>query len=446
MNTSRGRSGGVKAVPAPQARGWLGLGIWADQQNFWNMELQFGESLFTQDLPDSCFVEAQCPAVHSSEFRSFSSVDKWTQYYSSKFGVSAKVGYYGFTESISASVGSTISNIARSQRELTYAASIFQKKCYALIQSEGCTYNQSSWADNFKQRLKELPHGSPYDEEKMMAWKTGFIQAFGTHIAVESSHGAKIQALTSMDSRHESAKDCTSSSICSSFGFILAESSNDCQISSNTTSCDDSSSLKSSLTEKCVAVGGKPSEQFSVSGAKASAQEIEKWVSGANVDTDSSAINYDLIPISELLNGADLAYQPVADTLQKAVEYANCLVGQKPPLQEWIDGKCQCVRECENGGTLNPSSCTCECRGDVQHGWVGVTCSETYGKCQPGPGTGNPSAADRCPLNNRCSPDWGQKTCEDTDVCCATDFGAKCCPFGNTCDCGAGSCDCVAPS
>jgi len=404
------------------------------------MELQFGESLFTQDLPDSCFVEAQCPAVHSSVFRSFSTVENWTQYYSSKFGATAP----DFHASISASVGST--NKDSGQRELTYAASIFQKKCYKLTQSEGCTYNQSSWADNFKQRLNELPHGSPYDEEMMRTWKTEFIEIFGTHIAVESSHGAKIQALTSMDARAESAKDCTSFSLCSNFGFVSANLNCNSDNSKGKGNCDKSSSLKSSLTDKCVAVGGKPSGQFSVSGAKASAADIENWVSGADLDTDSSAINYDLMPISELLTNADLAYQPVADTLQKAIEYANCLVGQQPPVQEWKDGKCQCVRECEGGGTLNPSSCTCECRGNVKHGWAGATCSETYGKCQPGPGTGNPSASDRCPLNNRCSPDWGQKTCEDTDLCCATDFGAKCCPFGSTCDCGAGSCDCITPS
>merc|ERR1711884_948667 len=62
----------------------------------------------------------------------------------------------------------------------------------------------------------------------------------------------------------------------------------------------------------------------------------------------------------------------------------------------------KCARPCENGGTLDEATCECTCRGDAQHGWKGHFCSETYGTCLPGAGTGNLEAAKKCPLQNRC--------------------------------------------
>lgn len=445
LRQGRGWSGGVQAVPAPQARGWLGWGRWTDRENFWNMKMKGGESFFTQDLPDSCFTEAQCEAVQSSVFTFFASVESWSQYYGVNFGVGGRGSYDGFTASIDASIGSGTTALAAAQRKLSYSARTFQRKCYRLILSESCAYNQSTWKKMFSQRLSQMPKDGPYDEGKMEMWKKEFIQRFGTHIPIKSSHGSKIHALSSIDSRTKSAKDCSSYSLCSRFGFdktaIESVAGNFCQKSS---SCMTSGMFRESMTAQCVAVGGEPTLQGRLCDADTSAEDVAAWSTGGSLDSDSSAIGYDLLPISTFLLNTDLKYQAAADALEKAVEYANCLVGQQPPVQEWIDEKCQCVRKCENGGKINPLSCTCECRGDIFHGWAGASCTETYGKCQAGAGSNNNGWTYHCPMANLCSSSFSQESCRNTDVCCTTHWGSWCCPFGSTCDCGSFSCSCVA--
>merc|ERR1711978_613714 len=76
--------------------------------------------------------------------------------------------------------------------------------------------------------------------------------------------------------------------------------------------------------------------------------------------------------------------------LQKATEYSNCRMNENPPVQAWDGSGCQCVRRCANGGTLDPSTCSCRSKGNAKHGRTGPDCRESYGSCQPGVNTGNP--------------------------------------------------------
>jgi len=232
------------------------------------------------------------------------------------------------------------------------------------------------------------------------------------------------------------------SGLCLKFGWMSAVGADVC---SKTSTCDNSSRSSESEKFTCVALGGDPSLQSQICQAGVSQETVDSWLQGGDLQSGSSAYRFSFMPISEFLTNVDFeAYYEAAQTLAKAVEYSNCRVGETPPVQVWDGSGCKCVRKCENGGTLDPSTCTCKCRGNAKHGWEGPHCKESYGSCQPGPGTGNPGAASKCPTHGRCSSWFETKACSATDVCCATNFGTTCCPFGSSCRCGANECSCVA--
>jgi len=114
-------------------------------------------------------------------------------------------------------------------------------------------------------------------------------------------------------------------------------------------------------------------------------------LAGGDLQAGSSAYRYSFMPISDFLTNVDFdEFYETALTLERAVEYSNCRIGQNPPVQAWDDSGCRCVRQCDNGGELDLATCTCKCRGNAKQGWTGPTCSEAYGSCQAGVGTGNP--------------------------------------------------------
>merc|ERR1719367_517591 len=103
----------------------------------------------------------------------------------------------------------------------------------------------------------------------------------------------------------------------------------------------------------------------------------------------------------------------IAQTLGKAIDYHLCLspYSANSGVWAWQNGACECTRVCENGGVLDPETCTCSCPGDTMHGWKGPTCTESYGWCQPGPGTGNPASAASCATTNQCNSWFTSSTC-----------------------------------
>mmetsp|Transcript_51196 Transcript_51196/g.114960 ORF Transcript_51196/g.114960 Transcript_51196/m.114960 type:complete len:169 (+) Transcript_51196:991-1497(+) len=148
-----------------------------------------------------------------------------------------------------------------------------------------------------------------------------------------------------------------------------------------------------------------------------------------------------------MASGDDDELWDMATALERVTEYRAC---QQQPGREWLaddTGKYHCActltdLDCGHNGALDQDRCSCICQGDEDHGWHGLRCQDTYGKCVPGIGSGGASqSVDGCNVGNRCSPDV---QCEATDVCCVTWFSAICCEFGNTCDCTGGTeCACA---
>jgi len=412
----------------------------------WHMQSMGGESLFTGDMPGSCFKEADCRHAHGFRTHTFDSVERWSSFYSSSFGIGLSGGYGGFSASVDASMGSTAGSSGTVSKRISYAVQSSQRKCYRLVRDDLCAYNMSHLQPELITRLASLPKGTPYTADKMEAWKAGFVQRFGTHLTLESSHGALVQSLVSVDSRSEQSNDCMTSGMCGKFGWVGAGNVTGnvgLSLCSNTSSCDNSSRSSDSEKSTCVAIGGDPQLQNKMCLPSVARETVEAWLEGGDLGAGSSAYRYSFMPISDFLTNVDFdAFYETALTLEKAVEYSNCRIGQNPPVQAWDDTGCRCVRQCDNGGELDPATCTCKCRGNAKQGWTGPTCSEMYGSCQAGVGTGNPGAARKCPVGGKCASWYDSHKCQQTEVCCATNFGTKCCPFGSSCKCGVDKCEC----
>jgi len=178
-----------------------------------------------------------------------------------------------------------------------------------------------------------------------------------------------------------------------------------------------------------------------------------KFLDSGNLTSTDSVIDMKFMRLDTLLGRFGMN-STVVKTMGKAIDHHLCM--SQDPTGEvwgwektwawehmgWTEPKCVCKRKCENGGTLDETTCTCKCKGDVMHGWMGPTCSKTYGYCQPGYGTGNKAAATHCATDNWCSNAFDKEYCGPTGVCCLTDFKSKCCPFGSVCNCNAHKCYC----
>jgi len=427
---------------APHAAGWLGWGHWLAQEDLWHMQSMRGEGLFARHMPGSCFKEADCRHAHAFKETNFDSVESWSSYFSNSFGLGLSGGYGGISASVDASMGTSVGSSGQVSKRLSHAVRSSQRKCYRLIRDDGCAYNRSNLQPAFLERLASLPLGEPYTVENMEVWKTAFIQRFGTHLTLTSSHGALVQSLASVDARSEMTSDCMASSFCLKFGWVGAGNAG-LSLCSNSSRCDNSSRSSNSQRSTCVAIGGDPALQSQICNKDVPRETMDSWLLGGSVNEGSSVYRYSFMPIADFLTNVDWnEYNKAAVTLERAVEYSNCPLGESPPAFAWEESKCKCVRQCQNGGTLDANTCTCKCNGNAKQGWTGPSCTESYGSCQPGVGTGNPGAARRCPNDGKCASWYDSHICKPTDVCCATNFGTTCCPFGSSCQCNSRNCVC----
>jgi len=170
----------------------------------------------------------------------------------------------------------------------------------------------------------------------------------------------------------------------------------------------------------------------------------QMWAESIN-DKNQFEVEFKLVPIWTLLDNDDMDRAKAQELKRYMLQKWKSSSDGIPEYAPEVPAASKCTRhECYNGGKWDPGTCACKCRGNLQHGWTGPYCKKTYGSCQPGAGTGNPGAARDCPIANQCASWRASHTCKPTDVCCATNIGTACCPFGSSCQCGATSCDCKA--
>lgn len=433
-------------IPAPQAAGWLGWGHHVAMEDLWLLQNIQGESLLKRDIPEDCFERHECPHTHFFDSEHFESVESWSEFYSSDFSLGGSSGFGGISLSIDSSLGYNSGSSGSRSKTLSYAVTDSARGCFRLVRDQHCAYNKSNLQPALLERVNALPKG--HDAITLNAWVSAFVGRFGTHMTFGSTHGALVQSLTFADSQSGASHSCMDRSLCQKFGWVAPsasefqdQASNVCV---NASRCDNRTGSSASERSTCIAVGGDKNLSLKICQASVPQETMEAWLGGGDMNSGTSIIRYSFMPIATFLTNVDFEFREAADTLTKAIEFSECHLDGNPPLQQWTEeGTCECARNCQNGGTMDTSTCLCTCLGDENHGWQGPTCEETYGTCQPGRGTWNDEAAGRCSINNVCASWWSGSTCRPTDVCCASRTGTKCCDFGSTCHCGHSGCDCV---
>merc|ERR1719246_230895 len=271
-------------------------------------------------------------------------------------------------------------------------------------------------------------------ETTMRVWQIAFLQNFGTHIALKSSHGAMIQGTASADASCKMSSSCRNFEGCLKMGFLKYV---DFKLCAESEDCKRSESCESTFQTACAAIGGDTSLNAPTLCNSDNEADIDRFLSGGNMSSSDSKIGLTFRSIGEIL--IQMGFWQVGLHVMKADEFYTCDAPQGAWLPTGDDHECKCVLECKNGGSLDPNSCTCTCRGNDDHGFTGGDCSGDFGKCVRGVGSsGTPTARGRaCVEGNICGGIERSDHCGNTDVCCNRDEGGLCCPWGNTCSCWA---------
>mmetsp|Transcript_17744 Transcript_17744/g.17920 ORF Transcript_17744/g.17920 Transcript_17744/m.17920 type:complete len:683 (-) Transcript_17744:61-2109(-) len=419
----------------PPGRGTIGVGFDVTVSDLWSFQgLRQKNQFYSNTMPDSCFmVDPSCTNVLLNFDREYTSVKRWAQEYSSSFSIDASAGVKGFETSIRASIDTEFGTTWSIDKNITRYLIMKTRKCFQLLDT--CAYNED-YLNPKVRRLLDGPNALPMvstDRATMELWVKAFFRRVGTHIAVKSSHGAMLQGTTSADASCEWSVACRNFQGCLKLGFMDYVKLELCAKQVN---CKETDSCVSKLVTKCVAVGGDSNLTSTLCSNKRNNEaRINRFLDSGDMDSISSTVSMNLQPVSELLFFMGLWESGLH--VEKVLEYYTCNL----PEGEWVgtgtNHYCKCVRKCKNGGTLDPNSCTCKCRGTRDHGWIGVDCSREYGVCQRGVGSsGTPSAiAWNCKKDNECTGYERSDTCENHEVCCNRDEGGLCCPFGSRCDC-----------
>lgn len=404
-------------------------------------------SIFTDDMPETCF-EEEARTQYEEKRGLFTSVQEWSQEISRRSGLDLGGGFNGLSASLARSTVGGSSEVDNAEHRTMYFTVSRAHKTHSV--NRLCMSNASYLSEDVARRLQTLP-ATGTDERTMENWRTSIVMLYGTHVVDSSTHGAMIRATSWFDNSCRLSESCLDTASCTRFG--LGSINNEwCRAGAN---CTNSSACRTNTREQCRARGGDPSVAASMCDAGATPELVQQFLTATdgNMDSQDSVMAVHLTPLHAVLQwmgvGFDQAYQ-----VRKATEFHFCTAPWAWVLQENGEFGCSCARRCQNGGTLDPRTCTCACQGNDNHGWTGAECTATYGQCQSGVGSWTAGGAwrwncrersdGRYPQNYCGGHEWVQ-LCQPTEVCCNRAEGGVCCPFGSTCNCRRRRCQCVPP-
>jgi hypothetical protein len=220
--------------------------------------------------------------------------------------------------SINASLGLNSTAKSDSNRDSSFHRAYNVRNCYEL--NLACLVGPQYFSPTVPQILQHLPIGEA-DAETMQAWENGFISLFGTHIAVQSEHGAQIQQLASIESSCDYSTKCLSLRSCLDLGVVRNFVLDGCPES---LSCDMSDACNHSYHDNCVLGGGDPETLATeLCSQNATSEDVQKFLNSGNMSSRTSIIGYTFKPLSDVLLWT-FSNQSQSSMLAKAVEYHGC--------------------------------------------------------------------------------------------------------------------------
>jgi len=303
-----------------------------------------GFDLMSPDAPDYCFRDRVCPHNSGTESKVFQSKTEWEEYFQASISVSISGGTQDMQASINASLGLNSTAKSDSNRDSSFHRAYNVRNCYEL--NLVCLAGSQYFSPTVLQILQHLPIGEA-DAESMQAWVNGFISLFGTHIAVQSEHGAQIQQLASIDSSCDYSTKCLSLQSCLDLGVVRNFVLDSCP---DSLSCDKSDACSNSYHDNCVLGGGDPEILATeLCSQNATSEDVQNFLNSGNMSSRTSIIGYTFKPLSDVLLWA-FSNQSQSSMLAKAIEYHGCSKRGMKWVQQ-IDGSFGC-----SNSTGNPSS------------------------------------------------------------------------------------------
>jgi len=389
--------------------------------------------------------------VHSSKVSvtRYSSAQELVTYMNSYHKMSVGLDEHSFNVAISRATGSQTTDHWFEDTLGSIGVTMNKQRCHAL--REECFLGNDLGVKlnkDFMANLLSLPVDVLGQNETLLQlWRKQVILTRGTHVCIGTDNGAAMKYVTSIQSSGKSESECLFSETCAQFGAFGFDTS----VCAGARNCSVAKQFDSIYQHHCSAVGGG-SGFIATQLCDPTLAIADRWkfINSGDLDSEKSVIEMHFRRLDEMVQRYGMDEQ--AQTLKIAIDYHMCISTGSDAWQWGTSaggtGVCMCMRKCENGGDLDFVTCTCRCKGDLWHGWSGPTCTETYGQCQPGEGTGNPAAAQKClTQNGYCSsanPQGTRAICSPTEVCCLTDFKGLCCPLGSRCSCGSFDCQCMA--
>lgn len=186
----------------------IGLGYNLPESDLWSLSGLYGATIFNSNFTtEQCIVEQPCSHVMETVNANFTSTNAWYQYFSESNGLYTDSTWMGLDLSVSHSMGQQDAYAWWSERTSTYVATSNVQRCYQINTNSPQCDPYSSLSEAFVSALKALPQDGS-DAETMELWGAAFISRFGTHWARQSSHGAMIKVLSSVDAACETSMDC----------------------------------------------------------------------------------------------------------------------------------------------------------------------------------------------------------------------------------------------
>lgn len=410
------------AQNTPVFESFLGKGTRIANQNLWAGGHSLSFDVFVPNLPNSCFQVIGCSHVSATEKSSYSSTQQWSKKVSTDLGLDAS-GMYGVASAtVTASYGSTSSYEQGSTRSSFYSTSYNRQACYQMRPK--CLFNKSYILPEVFEVAAKLPTDKS-DPESMEQWNQQFLQRFGSHVTMASEHGAQVRSLTSIDTQTQTTNDCLKLKACADVGYLT----NKAKVCPSSNTCSLHTNVDNAVSHSCVIAGGD-SKQAAVD-VLCSGNDTAAWeafMSSGDMTSGSSAYSYKYKSIAQLLS--TYGYAPQAAALENAVKKQGCVQPQCT-YQQTGNGvwDAVCTLQCKNGGTADPTTCTCNCLGNANQGFRGTFCEKEYGICQPG--RGSATIGPHCGDTAMC----GSSTCSAASACCKAPLvnHGVCCAFGSAC-------------
>lgn len=409
----RAAGAGGGAPPKPGAtgtgvgyRGFLGRGYDIMESDLWTFEDVRPTEFYRLDIPDACFQKWPCPRTEAAEANFFDSIADFSRSFYSSFGIRLEGRLMGIEGSLSASMQKSLAQYGESTRSILDVRISKRASCYHMRGE--CAFDPGSLNPIVLDVIETLPVDSA-DAKAMALWDRRFIQRFGTHVSLDSVHGARVKIIATSNSSQEGMEHFLRSAVHAYISSDWGEHiGGKLAISPENEQLDNRSLAQTSYSVRCSAIGGSTAQSPCIkveqlktdTEAHGVGDRLEEFFLSESLSDGRSVLSMLLEEMAYVLDR--MGYTNHSRTLTKASEYRRC----RWPFHWAKIGEeehgCKCQLTCQNSGEVDEDSCTCKFPSDEFRGRTGANRSQPFGTCQMGPASCGQGARHRT-LDSTCA-------------------------------------------